>query len=145
MIRKFLSALLILMLAVFLQFSLVSFFGFYSDLTLAALIALSLSVGLPELIILTLAAVFMLNSRPAPSWDMLVFGLLPIISFCAARAVKWKPWTVNLAATFSAFLAMYLIFAPNFLLTDTISFLSDLIVGLAFGAAAFYVFGSINE
>jgi hypothetical protein len=136
--RRFLAALLILILAFILQFALRGSLGFYSNLTLSALIAFSLSLNLPELIFLILAAVFVLNAEPAFSWDTLVFALLPVISFCLRRFFKWKPWVTCMAMIFSAFLAMYLILAPAFLWNAPALFLGDLAAGLAFGVVALY-------
>jgi hypothetical protein len=140
MIRRFLTALLLLALAMVLQFSLRGFLGFYSNLTLSALIVFSMSVSLPEIIFLTLASVFVLNPQPAFSWDMLVFGLLPMVSFYTRRLVKWKPWILSLTMVLLSFLAMYLILSPTSLIREPLRFFEDAFAALAFGAAAFFVF-----
>lgn len=130
---RFIGAILILFIALFLTARLFPFLGFYADFILAALVTFATFLNFLEIVFLTLLAAFFVNWQPVPSAEMLIFIILPLAAFWIGRAANWRPWFTAPLAVVLTLTAMYLAFGRNLLLGEPRVFAYDVVLALAFG------------
>ncbi len=138
MTLKLLAGLVLLLIALALQFSLAAA-NVYFDFSFAALIAFALVFGFWELAFLVLVAVFIINWQPAVSAEILVFALFPFAVYFLRDAFRSQPWFENLVAIFLGFLTLAIAAAPAAFLASWRLFLPDLAAGLLFGTCVFFL------
>ncbi|HUC01671.1 MAG TPA: hypothetical protein VMA75_02090 [Candidatus Paceibacterota bacterium] len=134
---RFILAILILLLACSLQFWFASA-NVFVNFILAALIVFAFFFDFWEMLVFVLFAVFVVNWAPAPSVDIVVFGLIPLAAFAFHKAFRWSRWAGAPVAIVAGFLLLYLAIAPAAFLPGWESFLTDLFGGLVFGALVFF-------
>jgi len=137
-VLKFFSAVAIILLAIFLQLFFASA-GWYFNLALATLIAFAFAFDFWELLVLDLFAVFILNWKPAPSFALLSFALIPLAAFVFHKVVHSERWMGVLVAIIIGFITFYLVVEQVSFLSDSIVFLGDLAVGLIVGEAILFL------
>ena len=137
MIRTFIAGLVILLIALVLQFWFAAA-GIFLDLSFATLISFAFIFEFWELLFLVLFAAFVINWQPAVSAEILVFALFPVVAYGIRKALTWESWFAAPVAIVVGFLALYLIAAPGMFFTRLPLFLLDLAAGLGFGALVFY-------
>ncbi len=138
MTLKLLAGLVLLLIALALQFSLAAA-NVYLDFSFATLIAFAFVFGFWELAFLALTAVFIINWQPAVSPEILVSALFPFAVFFLRDAFRSQPWFLNLVAIFLGFLTLVVAAAPAALLASWRLFLPDLAAGWLFGTCVFFL------
>lgn len=138
---RFLIAFLFLALAAVLQFWFASF-GVFINFIFAALIAFAFLFDILDVIFFILLAIFIMNWQPAFSWELLIFGLVPLAAYLLHQNSSYEVWAANLASIFLGLLIMYLVIAPRLFLSDWKTFFIDLVVCLVFGGI---IFGALNR
>lgn len=136
---KFLTAVIVLVLAVVLQLFLGEVLGVWTNIVLASLVTAAFLLNFLELLFLILFAIFVLNWQPAPSLEMALYAALPILTLLLRKFFPFKSWLGNLIAISSALLIFYLAVSPRFLITSPIVFLLDLASGLVLGSIFFKI------
>ncbi len=137
---KFFSAIAVLLLALFVEIFLASA-GIHVTLALAALIAFAFIFDFWELLVLDLAAVFILNWEPTSSTALIAFALIPLAAFSFRKLTHWHGWTGNLIAISIGFLIFYIAAGPLFFTKNLLQFFLDLAVGLVVGQAVLAALG----
>src|SRR3989344_6544600 len=66
--------------------------GIWINAVLAALISLSFILALPEILLVPFFALFVINWQPAISFELIVLGILPILSFLIRKWLPLEPW-----------------------------------------------------
>ena len=135
---RFLAAVVLLFIAFLLQFFLAAA-GIFMNFFFAMLIASAFLFTFWELAVLVLLAVFIVNWQPGVSVEIAVFACYPVAAFFARGLVHLQSWFKNLIAIFIGFFLLYAIFAGRSFLYHPQAFLTDLLGGLAFGAATFFL------
>jgi len=130
---KFLEALILLSMAVFLQLTLGEVSGVWINFPFAALIALSFFLGFWELVITVLIAVFLLNWQPSVSLEMVILAAFPLLSLWLHKLLPWQIWLSTLVAIFVGFLILYLSIGAVLIVKQANLFLIDLFGGLVYG------------
>ncbi len=137
---KFFGACIVTCLALALQLRLKHAFGFAPDLTLAALITLGLFVNIGELIFLIFGSILILSWQPVLSWEIVWFGLIPLMSFSVYRFLPLQAWTANIASLSVGILLFSLVLDPRFVIRDTLHFGELWLGALGFGIVLYYFF-----
>ena len=131
---KLSAGLLILFIALVLQFSSAAF-GPPLNFAFAALISCAFIFDFWELLVLVLIGVFILNWQPKASVEILIFALYPLATYFSRNISQWQVWVKNLMAILLGNLILYL------LVTGTLSpwriFTVDTLAWFAFGAMVF--------
>ncbi|MEK9180336.1 MAG: hypothetical protein AAB897_02910 [Patescibacteria group bacterium] len=135
--KKFITAILILFIGAAAQLILGEFFGFWINFALAALVAVAFFLELIQLAFLALLAVFLLNSRPAFSYELLFVAALPFLVLKLRELLPWHRWLSCGFFVFLGIAAMYAIFAPGIFVSDIQIFLIDALSAVIFGTVAF--------
>jgi len=138
---RFILALLFLTLAFVMQFWFSSF-GVSINLILATLITLAFLFDIWDVLFFILAAIFIVNWKPAFSLEIALVAALPLAAYFFNKHSTYEPWAANLASIFCGLLVLYLAVAPRFFLMDWKIFLIDLVSCLIFGSI---VFASLNR
>jgi hypothetical protein len=140
---RFILAILILLLACSFQFWFASA-GMFINFILAALIVFAFFFDIWELLVFVLFAVFVVNWSPAPSVDIIVFGIIPLAAYAFHKVFAWTLWTAIPVAIICGFLLLYLAIAPAAFLGNWEVFLKDLFGGLVFGGLVFLILDRLN-
>lgn len=135
MTLKFVAGLTILFIAFMLQFWLASV-GWYTDLSYAALISFAFVFGFWELLALVLIAVFIINWQPAPSVEIFVFALFPLVVYFSRNILRSQPWFQDFLAIVIGFSVLYLSVARAAFYWN--AFLADLVGGILFASIFFF-------
>ena len=131
-------ALLVLLLACALQFWFVSA-GVFINFILATLIVFAFFFDIGELAVFVLFALFVINWSPVISVDLFMFGIIPFAAYAFHRFFAWTLWAGIPAAIICGFLLLYLVIAPAAFLGNLGPFLIDIVGGLIFGGAAWFI------
>ncbi len=137
MIRTFIAGLVILVIALALQFWFAAS-GIFLDLSFATLISFAFIFEFWELLFLTLFVVFAVNWQPAVSVDLIVFASFPIAVYLIRKLLKWESWFAAPMAIIIGFCVLSFVAAPGMFFAQLPHFLLDLAAGLGFGALVFY-------
>jgi len=130
---RLLGSFLILILAFFLQFYFGDSVGIWINFVLAALISAAFFVSFPELLVLILAAILVLNWQPVFSFELLIFALIPVVSFYFHKLISLRWWLSTPAMIFPGVVALYLFFGEQFFFLDRKVFAEDLLLSAAAG------------
>ena len=136
MSRRFLLAVLFLVLAFGLQFLLASS-GIFVNVILATLIAFAVFVDIWDLSVVILLAGFVVNWQPAVSEEIVLFAVLPLAVYGIRMISPWQAWALNLISIAFATILIYLLVAPGFFIHDFGAFMTDLLGSLLFGQLVF--------
>jgi hypothetical protein len=134
---RFFSGLIVLCIAIFLQFQLATA-GIHFDFVIAILIAFAFIFEFLELLFFILMGILLVNWQPAPSVALVALALIPILVYAIRKLFHAEPWLGNLVALSLGLFALYLIASPSFLAAHVLIFFEDLIVVLAAGELAFF-------
>ena len=93
---KTISAFLLVVIGILLQLLIGDERGGWFNFALAALIALSFFCTFFEIFFLTLFALLVLNWQPGISFELIVFGIVPVGSFFFKKFIPLEPWVANL-------------------------------------------------
>jgi hypothetical protein len=129
---KFIIAFLILIFACVLQSWLASM-NIFIDVILASLIAFAFFFDIWELLVFILFSIFVINWQPAFSVEILLFGVIPLITFVARKFFALIPWIAIPVAIFCGFLVMYIVVAPSLFFANWQQFVIDVLGALVFG------------
>lgn len=129
---KYLSALLVFLLAVMLQLWFAPS-GMRGDFVLATLIVFSFVFELWELVIFALLAVFLMNTAFIPDLAMLTLFLVPLATSVLRRRFSLDPWLGAPAAIACGIITFYAVTAPGAALHAIGFLLVDMLVCVLFG------------
>ena len=135
--KQFLGTVLILLIAAALQFVFGETFGVWINFALAALVAAAFFLDPLRLSFPALLAIFLLNAKPAFSYEMLFIAVFPFLVLRFREALPWHRWLSAAFFTFLGIAAMYAIFAPKFFLDGAQLLFIDVLVSALFAIAAF--------
>jgi hypothetical protein len=133
---KFFSGLVVLLLALFLQFQFVAA-GFHVIPAFAVLIAFAFIFDFLELLFFDLLAIFIINWQPAPSVALIAFAIIPLVAYSLRRIFHAEPWLGVIVAIFFGFLIFYLIASPSFIFHNFTAVLLDIVIGFGVGELVF--------
>lgn len=142
--KNFAIAVLLLLVAIVLQFIIGNIFGLWINLTFAALVATTFFLGLAEILFAALIAVFALNWQPVWSWEIVVVSGLPLLLFLLRDRFPWQGWLVNLFFIFAGVVFFYLTFGALLIFMAPSVFLLDLLGSMLFGLAAFSILRKVQ-
>jgi hypothetical protein len=114
-------------------------FGVWVNIVLALLVTAAFFLNFLELLFLILLAVFVFNWQPAPSPEMAIYAILPILVYWLHRFLPVKPWLGNLSAIFLSIFILYVVVGADFLIAAPIVFLADAFGSMVFGAIFFRI------
>ncbi len=104
------------------------------DIALAALLALSGSVGIVLQLVLVAVSVLLLNWHVGFSLDIALFAMLPLIGWFVAHRVPLQPWLAGFAVVATGCALFPLALAPETVIHDPVRYLRlwgvALVVGL---------------
>src|SRR5437016_1068064 len=89
-VKKILTAFLSLLIAIALQSACKELFGWSPDFSLAALIVFALLLNFLEVFFLSASAAFLLNWQPAPSLEITLVILLPLLMNAVKQFLPWR-------------------------------------------------------
>ena len=142
---RFFSAVILIFLALYFQFLLGEVLGVWINFALGVLVAAAFFLPLAELIPLTLIFLLVINWRRAPSPELLVFAVPPIASFFVKDFFSWHRLVTFSALFFFSVAFLYLVFAPQTIISESRVFFADLILGFTFGAVSFKILDVLSE
>lgn len=137
---KFFSALLTLVIALWLQFSFLAYVRWSPDFVLTALVAFAFYFGFWELAALSTLSAFVLNWQPAFGLEIALIVLLPLAAFFVKRFLPWRNGINNLAAASAAILVFYGATNYSSLAGHALLFAAAAFGALCFGAFVFQIF-----
>lgn len=135
---RVLGGLIILFLALVLQFSLATA-GIRLGLSFAILISFAFLFEFWELAFFVLLTVFILNWQPAASPEILTFALFPLAVYFCRNILHWRIWLENLLALALGFLVLYFAAAPAGFFLYWQSFLLDVAAGALLSGIVFLI------
>lgn len=138
---RFILAFLFLALAFVLQFWFGSF-GVFINFIFAALIAFAFLFDFWDVLFFVLVAVFVVNWKPALSWELFVFAVIPFAAYLLHAYSNWEAWVANLASIVLGLLIFYITTAPRLFIANSGVFFVDLFACLIFGSI---IFGALNR
>jgi len=138
---RFILACLFLALAFVLQFWFTSF-GIFINFSFATLIVLAFLFDIWDVLFFVLAAIFIINWQPAPSWELFVFAAVPFGAYAIHHYSQWEAWVASLASIVIGLFILYIAIAPQLFLANAGAFFTDLFACMVFGAV---VFGALNR
>ncbi len=122
---RFMLALLLLALALVLQFWLASF-GIFLNLAVASLIAFAFLFDLWDLVVFILATIFVINWQPVFSIEIGLVAALPLAAYALKRYSTSQAWAAVPACVAIALVVLYGSIAPGLFLSAWKIFLTDL-------------------
>ena len=134
---RVIAAFFFVVIGVFFQFQIGDIYGVWLNFTLAALISLSFVLNFPELLFIILFALFALNWQPGISFELIVFGIVPIGSFLAGKFLPFEPWAGNILLTLIGIMIPYVLFGIHVILKSPVLFVGDSIASLFYSAIIF--------
>ncbi len=134
---RLLTGFLVITIALILQFFLARA-GIYFNLSFAALISFAFVFGFWELLLLVLAAAFVLNWQPAVSGEILMISLFPLAVYFLRNIIHWQKLPMNALAIFLGFLLLYVIAGTGGFSANIKAFIMDLIAGELFAGIVFF-------
>jgi hypothetical protein len=141
---RLITAFLILVLAAAIQFWL-SGAGIFLNLIFAALIVFAFFFDFWEMALFVLLGVLVVNWQPAPSTEIFLFALIPLIVFALHGVFRSERWATVPIAIVCGLLIFYAVTAPHFLLSNPVAFLEDLFGSLIAGELVFWMMGRITK
>lgn len=142
---RFLSVLLLVILAFFLQFLIAGAFGVWINFAFGVLVAASFFLPLIRLLPLILIFLFIINWREPLSAEFLAFAVFPVASFAAKDMFRWHRFITFSVFFLTSMSAAYLVFAPNIILSEPGIFMSDVVFAFVFGAFGFKIIGAFGN
>ncbi len=136
---KLIIAFVILLLALLAQLAIGDVLGVWISFVLTTLIVSALFFNFQELIFLILFAVFILNSQPALSPEIIIFSALPIIIYFVRVFVPLQPLLSSLFSIFVSLLFLYSVFSPRLFISRPGLFVLDLSASLVYGSMVFWI------
>jgi hypothetical protein len=133
---RFLSAVVLLLVAFILQFFLATA-GVFMNFFFATLIACAFLFSFWELLVLVLLAVFIVNWQPAVNVEIMIFALYPLAVFFLRGFAHLQLWLKNLIAIFVGIFLLYAVLGGRAFLFHPTVFLIDVLGGMVFGSAVF--------
>ena len=139
MSHRFLAAFLVLLLALLIQITVQDIFGVSFGLAWATLFAAAFFLDLGEMVVMELFTIFILSWQPAPSFETVVFALMPILALLTRKFMPLMPYLGSLFFIGVSPTLMYLIFSPGFFISRPGLFVLDLSASLLWGALSFWM------
>lgn len=133
---RLITALLILVLMSGVQFWLAGG-NIFSNLIFATLIVFAFFFDFWEMIFFILFGVLVINWQPAPSVEIFLFALIPLVVFALHNVIRSQKWITAPIAIICGLLIFYVVVAPHFLISNPAAFLEDLFGGLLGGGLVF--------
>ena len=118
--------------------------GIHVDLAFAALISFALVLSLPELLILILISVLVLNWQPGVTAEMLVLAVYPLAVHGLRRFFHVGHWIENALAVLVGVVVLYVIVAPGAIIEYPRLFLIDLAAAELFVAIFIWCMLTVN-
>lgn len=129
---------LILLLALLLESRIPYGSGASFDFLFVALIVGSFFLSFWELFFCVVLGIFVTNWRPAPSFEMVTFALVPFIAFSLKKILPWHSWFNALVLIIVGTIIFYAASDSVFFLRTPGLFLAVLFGGLCFGMVVFH-------
>jgi hypothetical protein len=136
MTLKFWVCLALTGTAVLVQFRWLSAWLWTPDFALITLVTLGFFLGALEILCYSAFAAWLLNWRPVPAPELVVFLLLPLVLFLLRKAAPWESWASNVVSNTLAVSVFYAA-AHSFNAWDHPDFILSLAAGLAYGAGLY--------
>ncbi len=136
---KLFGGLLLLLIAVLLQFRFNSGLHVAPDFVLAILLTLAAVLSLGELTFFVILAVMALAWQPLPSWELIWFAAVPLIAAGLPRVLSLQPWIVHLLMMVTGIPLFYLGINWWIILQNPLLFTRLYLVGVLFGMVAFQI------
>jgi hypothetical protein len=133
---RFILAFLILIFACALQ-SWFASFNIFIDLILATLIAFAFFFDITELLVFILFGILVINWQPAISIEVILFGIIPLLTFGFYKMFALILWAAVPIAIVVGFLIFYITVAPGMFFANGYQFLMDVFGALIFGEFVF--------
>ena len=108
--NKFATSLLVLAIALSLQFNFKAFFGWSPEFVMAALIAMVFYLDVLEMAILAALSVLIMNWKPTLGLEMILFFIIP---FLVMLGRKISPWNSGLSNILGIILSVVLFYAVS--------------------------------
>ncbi len=140
---KLASAILILLVGIYLQLVFGYVFGIWINFALAALVVSALFLEILEIIPMIFFSVFLLNWQPLPSWEFLILALAVLGTFKLRDFFPWQSWLSATVFIFSAVLVLYLFFGLKVVAYQPAIFAADIFASVLFGVLAFKTIGLV--
>ena len=111
--------------------------GVWFNFALAALISLSFFVNFFEILFLTLFTLLALNWQPGISFELIIFGVLPIGSFLLRKSLPFEPWAGSILLSCVGIVFFYALFGIHIIIRNPALFLGDILLSLIYSAIVF--------
>ena len=134
---RFITAFLIITIALALQFKSWRLFGIQADFVFVSCIVLGFFLSFREFLMLLLGSAWTLNWQPAVGCELALFLSIPIIFFFVKRLSPWQPWLASLAAVFCGVMIFYLGIEYQAFSFHGSAFVVMLLYDIFFGALVF--------
>jgi|SRR3989344_2249300 len=134
---RIIAAVLLVSIGIFLEIWIGDIRSVWISCVLAALISLSFILSLPEILCVTLFALFALNWQPAISLELIILGALPIVSFLIRKWLPLEPWIGSILLSFTGIMVLYLALDLDFIIRNPSLFAADILLSLAYSTIVF--------
>ncbi len=137
--NKFAASVLVLTIALSLQFNFKAFLGWSPEFVMAALVALIFYLDILEMAILAALSVLIMNWKPLPGLEMMFFFIIPFLVMFGRNISPWESGFNNILGIILSVIIFYAVFGWS-VFWGNIYFLG-LITGMTtiFGAAIFHI------